>query len=173
MTNSRRSCAIRSTCASAGACSAPRLVEPIYLGTDFQVKLLNNNFKEEIFKNHVQFERKIARATGKGVVSITVVPPRASLRDSLLISLKCGDTVLQLTNLYDEPVSAGGTRSVCFVRESCCSRTRRSVEFDGTHGRPRWQHLSRKEHTTEECVHQGMTAPPRPTEVRCQTGIHL
>ena len=90
----------------------PFLLEPVYLGIEFRVKLLNKNFKEEIFNNHVQFERKIARATGKGVVSITVVPPRASLRNSWLISLKCSDTVLQLAKLYDELVSAGNTRPV-------------------------------------------------------------
>ena len=105
-------CHQKHLCVCQRTCRPPRLVEPIFLGTELQVKFLNKNFKEEVFKRHVQFERKIARATGKGVVSITVVPPRGSSQNSWLISLKCSDTVLQLANLYDELVCACGSRPV-------------------------------------------------------------
>ena len=100
----------RCTCKLAGR--PPLLVEPIFLGTELKKKFLDKNWKKKIFKNHEQFEKKIARATGKGVVSITVVPPRASSQNPWVISLKCCDPVHQLANLYDELVSTGESRPV-------------------------------------------------------------
>ena len=85
----------------------PILAEPIFLGTEFQVKYFNKNFKEEIFQKHAQFEKKTARATGTGVVSIKVVAPRSAKRNSWLISLKCNDSAHQLAKLYGELVNDG------------------------------------------------------------------
>ena len=85
----------------------PILAEPIFLGTEFQFKFFNKNFKEEIFQKHAQFEKKIARATGKGVISITVVAPRSTRRNAWMISLRCNESVHQLTELYEELVNSG------------------------------------------------------------------
>ena len=113
-------CYQKHRCICKRTCRPPLLVEPIFLGTELKKKFLNKNWKKEIFKNHEQFERKIARATGKGVVSITVVPPRASLQNPWVISLKCCDSVHHLANLYDELVSAGDPRPV--TRLSCSEK---------------------------------------------------
>ena len=98
----------------------PLLVEPIHLGTELKKKFLNKDWKKEIFTMHEHFERRISKATGRGVVSITVTPPRASLRNPWLVSLKCNDSILKLTNLYDELVSATGPRPITYL--SCSGR---------------------------------------------------
>ena len=95
-------------------------MEPIHLGTELKEKFLNNNWKKEIFTMHEHFEQKIAKATGRGVVSITVIPPRAAVRNPWLISLKCDDSVQKLADLYDELVSASGPQPITYL--SCSGR---------------------------------------------------
>ena len=85
----------------------PILAEPISLGTEFQFKFFNKTFKEDTILKHAQYERKTAKATGKGVISITVFAPRSTRRNAWMISLRCNENVHQLTKLYEELVNSG------------------------------------------------------------------
>ena len=86
----------------------PLLVEPVHIGTELKRKFLNENWKKEIFTMHEHFEQRISKETGRGVVSVTIKPPRASSRNPWLVSMKCNDSILKLTNIYDELVGETG-----------------------------------------------------------------
>ena len=113
-------CYQKHRCICKRTCRPPLLVEPIFLGTELKKKFLNKNWKKEIFTMHEHFERRISKETGRGVVSVTVKPPRASLRNPWLVSLKCNDSILKLTNIYDELVGEIGPRPITYL--SCAGR---------------------------------------------------
>ena len=98
----------------------PFLVEPVHFGTELKKKFLNKNWKKEIFTLHEHFERRVSRETGRGVVSVTVKPPRASLRNPWLVSLKCNDSILKLTNVYDELAGEASPQLITYL--SCAGK---------------------------------------------------
>ena len=92
------------------------MANPIFLGTEIQEKILNDLFMEEVRRNHTNFEKKIARATGNGVVTIKVNPPRASGRNAWVISIRCQETASQLAEIYRQLVNHDdhpGTELTC------------------------------------------------------------
>ena len=85
------------------------------MGTELKRKFLNENWKNEIFTKHEIFEQKISKATGRGVVSVTIKPPRGSSRNPWLVSMRCNDSILKLTSVYEDLVGDTGSKPPTFL----------------------------------------------------------